>query len=262
MTGRARAIGVIAACGVGLGLTSIAAATGTPPMLPKACTKAVLDERPVHTKLLRGVPPAGLMSILAVLRRPASASDVLPKGAMPTGYSSLWIRYVRYLATGPDRTRYFLIPGIFTDPVPRACRSTLSARQLRQVVQLNREWGKGTAIVEAVYPKHSGELAVPIALREIQRGDVLIVPGLGTSTAPAYGIVPDGVVSVTISGRGGRPVSSLVTANLFVMRVPLRFKRAADGAKTERFTVQWHAADGTVSKTFSYGLNFFSESFS
>lgn len=254
-------IGAIAGCGVALGLTSIAAATGSPPALPKACEKAVLRQRPVHPKLLRSAPPAGLMSILDVLRRPASSSDVLPKGDIPTGYSAVWIRYVRYLATGPDHTRYFLIPGMFADPLPRVCRSTLSARQRRQEVRLDREERKGSVTVQAIYSHHAGEFAIPITPSEIGRGDVLIVPGASTSTASAYGIVPDGVSSVTVSGRGGRPVSSPVSANFFLMRVPLRFRRAAHGFRTERFTIRWYAADGTVAKTFSYRLNFLSESF-
>ena len=128
-------------------------------------------------------------------------------------------------------------------------------------MRLDREERQGSATVAALYSHHAGEFAIPIASSEIERGDVLIVPGVSTSTASAYGIVPDGVSSVTISGRGGRPVSSLVTANFFVMRVPLRLRRGADGFKTERFTVQWRAADGTVSKTFSYRLNFLSETF-
>lgn len=200
---RSTRIVALAACGLVLIAASGAIAAAAPPKLTK-CYEAILHERPVHPKLLGTAPPTGLTSILGVLRQPATPSDVLPKGGRPTtGYSVLWTKYVRLLATSGS-TRYFLIPGIYHNPLPVACWATLSAKERREEAQDNREQRRGSVSLEPFDAGQGGNAgAIPLTQEAIEHGDVFITPGPGSSTAPAYGIVPDRVATVTISGQSG-----------------------------------------------------------
>lgn len=256
---RATLIATLATCGLAPSLPSGAIATTATHKLTK-CDKAILRRRPVHPKLLRGAPPAGLTSILGVLRQPATPSDVLPKGGRPTtDYSILWINYVRLLGTNGN-SRYFLIPGVYNDPLPAACRSMLSAKERRQKALYDREQRQGSVSLEPFDPAQGGnEGAIPLTKQAIEHGNVFISPGPGASTTPAFGIVPDGVTTVTVSGQPGRPVSSNVTGNFFLTRVPVSLRGTA-GNQTEVFTVQWHAANGAVLKTFSVKISVLSGS--
>jgi hypothetical protein len=225
----------------------------TTPKLTK-CDKAILYQRSVHPKLLRTAPPSALTSIPGVLRQAATPSDVLPKGGRPTtDYSVLWIKYVRLLATSGN-TRYFLSPGIYDDPLPAACRATLSAKERREEAQDDREQRQGSVSLEPFDRVQGGnEGAIPLTKQAIEHGNVFIFPASGASATPAYGIVPDGVATVTVSGRSGRPVSSAVADNFFLTRVPVSLQGTAD--KTEVFTVQWHSVSGALIKTLSVKIH-------
>ena len=73
------------------------------------------------------MPPAALTSILEVPRIPrGSAAELPPGGAPRRGYSRLWINYIHLVARGPDRTRYFLIPGTIDVQLSAACLHLLS----------------------------------------------------------------------------------------------------------------------------------------
>jgi hypothetical protein len=154
------------------------------------------------------------------------------------------------LATS-GRTRYFLIPGISVDPLPAACRGMLSAKERREEAQDDHEQRQGSVSLEPFDPAQGGnEGPFPLTRQAIEHGDVVIFPGPGASTTPAYGVVPDGVATVTIAGRAGPPVSSVVTRNFFLARVPVSLRGTAH-SQTEVFTVQWRSASGAPIKTFS-----------
>lgn len=242
----------LAGCGLVLSLASGAGATVKPPKITEACAEALVHQRPVHPKLLPTRPPAGLTSILGVLRRPATSSDVLPEHGVPTGYSVLWITYVRLLATS-THTQYFLIPGVYDDPLPAACRSTLPPKLRREERRYDRAQRHGSVSLEA-FGRTGGEGAVPLTRGAIERGDVFIFPAPGSTTTPAYGLVPDGVAAVAITGRAGRTVTTTVAENFFLLRVPVHPKGTAHH-KTERFTVRWYAATGAAIKKFVVKLD-------
>jgi hypothetical protein len=238
-------LGVFGASGVG--------ATGAP-RKPTACQREILRARPVHPRLLRGAPPARLTSILGVLRRPTAPRDVLPKGALPSsGYSTLWVSYVRLLGS-LGGTRYFLIPGVAVDPLPAACRAALPPRTRRAEAQDDRQQRYGSVTVEPFDPSQGGnEGGVPWTNQRIIHGSMVLFPtsaAKSSTTATAYGIVPDGVAGVIVAGRFRHPVSVPVVGNFFVVRVPLHL--AGSGAvRSAAFTVQWRAADGALIKTLS-----------
>jgi hypothetical protein len=246
---------MIVVCGLALGLVPGAVATTATLKLNK-CEQAILHARHVHPKLLRTAPPTGLTSILGVLRQPSTPSDILPKGARPTSdYSVLWINYVRLLAT-VGSARYFLIPGIYADPLPAACRAQLSARARREYAQADRDQRHGSASLE-VFDRTPGgnESAIPFPKPAIERGVLEIFPAPGASRAPAYGIVPDGVSTVTIAGRTGQVVRAAVSDNFFRAHVPVSLRGNSKTGKTEVFTARWYAADGKLLKTFSIELH-------
>lgn len=236
---------------LGVAMTaSPGAVAATSPLITKACANAIAHLKPVRPKLLPSAPPARLTSTLGVLRRPATTGDALPRVAGPLfDYSVVWTRYVRLLAIGQAGTRYYLIPGIWVDLYPPACRKTLPAKLRKQEAQADREQSHGSVSLEAV-SQSGAEGQVPLTSEAINRGDVYIEPARHASTTPAYGVVPDGVASVTVRGRAGAPVSAEVINNFFLMRVPVHLT----GPKRDRaevFTVDWRAADGATLKTFS-----------
>ena len=256
MRSRARwgtSIAAVAVCAVPVVVASNASGTTLPAGVSKACAKAIAHQRRVHPKLLRTAPPGGLTSLLGVLRQPATPRDVLPRGGRPTtGYSVLWIKYVRLVASA-HRTRYFLIPGIAVDPLPPACRALLPAKDRRELAKFDREQRSGSVSLEA-FDRHGGSGPLPFTKQVIEHGVAVIAPAPGARVAPAYGVVPDGVASITIVGATGRAVTAAASNNFFLMRVPVKLKAAAGGVKAEVFAVQWHASDGTLLKRFSESI--------
>ena len=189
--------------------------------------------------MLHTAPPAALTSILEVLRHPARNADQLPAGAIPPGYSVLWNDYVRLLAAGPDRIRYFLIPGI--DTVPSACVSLLPPSARRRFQTEAREQRKGSVSLEAL-GSEGGLGAIAYTSQNIEAGKaLLVIPGRSSSTTFVSGVVPDGVAAVTITAASATPVTVPVANNFFLTETPMGGQRF--------LVVQWHAADGSISKT-------------
>jgi hypothetical protein len=226
-----------------LSVAAGAAATTIPTSPSAACDNALAHQHTFHPKLLRTAPPPALTSILGVLRRPASRGDVLPRGGTPkTEYRVLWIKYVRLLASGSGPKRYFLIPGIWVDPLPLACRTTLSAQAQRSEARNDREQRSGSVSVEA-FTSSGGEGPIALTKQEIERGTVL--PDISAKSIGLYGIVPDGVAAVTVSEGSGQPASAKVRGNFFRVKLP-----DTASTTTQALTVRWHAASGRVLKTF------------
>ena len=196
------------------------------------------------------------MSILGVLRRPAGPGDRLPTGALPTrDYSVLWVRYARQLVRVGD-TRYLLIPGIVADTLPAACRSSFSAKQLRKIEQEDRQQRAGSVSLE-VYDRHQGgnEGPLPLTRQDLDRGVTELTPlGLKPKVALGFGVVPDGVASVTVTGARGRRVAARVVDNFFHVRVPVDFRGGLE--KFETFTVTWRDRGGAVLKVRRFKVLF------
>jgi len=220
------------------------------PLISPACLHAYEHERLAHPRLSDGAPPTALTSILGVLRRPATPADALTQSQLPNVfYSQLWIKSVRLLEIGADGVRYYLVPGIFDHPRPAACLLDLPAAE-RHADQLeDRQQRLGSVTVDATAPDIANSPA--LTRQAIEQGSPSFgLPSVTSSSAPIYGIVPDGVSTVVITVASGRPVvGAVVTNNFYVATVPFNHD-----ASNQTFTVQWLAAGGATLKTIRVRL--------
>jgi Cytochrome C oxidase, cbb3-type, subunit III len=231
------AMTIAVACSLAVALSSGLAATGHKRQAHSVCE---LVSAPIRRpRLLSTAPPAALTSILEVLRRPRNSAAELPPGGAPQiGYSVLWVNYIRLLASGPDGTRYFLIPGIRDVQVSTACVHSLSASEHDEYeTQLHM----GSVTLDAVKDEEKAG-AIPYTTQAIQDGRALLaIPGQSDSTAIVSDVVPDGVASVTITAANGATATAPVTNNLFLAELP--------ASELKALTVNWYAADGSLTKT-------------
>jgi hypothetical protein len=230
------AIAVAIACSLILALSSGLAAAGRKQQANQPC--GIVSAPVLHPRLLFTTPPVALTSILEVLRRPRSSAAELPPGGVPFGYSVLWVNYVHLLATVPDQTRYFLLPGIIDAQLSAACLHSLSPSERDEYeTQLHT----GSVTLEAVKDeKEAG--AIPYTAQAIEAGRALLaIPGGSDSTATISGVVPDGVASVTITAADGATATTSVTNNLFLAELP--------ASELKPLTGKWYSAGGSLVKT-------------
>jgi hypothetical protein len=216
----------------------------------KVCSRA-LERRFLHSpRHVTTAPPAALTSILGVLRRPATPVDKLPAealaGIVPYAYSALWLGSVRLLDTVGDK-RYFLIPGVYDPPpFPEVCVK-LEQPHVRHLLQKGPQIGPhGPVVTLEPYSSHQTG-GIPFTASEIQAGTAN-EPALGRSgsTTTFYGLVPDGVASVTVTAGGASPTTAPVANNFFLTQIP-----APSAGKPYTITQQWYAANGTLITTVS-----------
>ena len=231
------AIAVAVTCSLALTLNSGLAAAGRKQQAHSVCE---LVSAPIRRpRLLSTAPPAALTSILEVLQRPRNSATELPPGGAPQlGYSVLWINYIRLLASGPDGTRYFLIPGIRDVQLSATCLHSLSASERDEYeAQLHA----GSVTLDAVKGEEKAG-AIPYTAQAIQAGRALLaIPGQSDSTAIVSDVVPDGVASVMITAANGATATAPVTNNLLLAELPANELKSA--------TVKWYSADGSLTKT-------------
>jgi len=238
MHARALVVIVIAvACSLAVALDSGLAAAGRKQQAHSLCE---LVSAPVRRpRLLSTAPPAALTSILEVLQHPRSSAAELPPGGAPQlGYSVLWVNYIHLLASGPDGTRYFLIPGIRDVQLSTACLHSLSVSERDEYeIQLHT----GSVTLDVVKGEEKAG-AIPYTAQAIQDGRALLaIPGQSDSTAVVSDVVPDGVASVTITATNGATATAPVTNNLFLAELPAN--------ELEPLTIKWYASDGSLTKT-------------
>lgn len=231
------AIVIAIACSLALTLNSGLAAAGRKQQAHSVCE---LVSAPVRRpRLLSTAPPTALASILEVLQRPRSSAAELPPGGAPQlGYSVLWVNYIHLLASGPDGTRYFLIPGIIDVQLPAACLHSLSPSERDEYeTQLHT----GSVTLEAAKGEEKAG-AIPYTAQAIEDGRALLaIPGPSDSTAIVSDVVPDGVASVTITAANGATATAPVTNNLFLAELPTN--------DLKPLTIKWYASDGSLTKT-------------
>ena len=197
---------------------------------------------PGHPRVLFTAPPVALTSILEVLRRPQSRTEMLPPGGLPRfGYSVLWFNYVRFLGTGAEQTRYYLIPGITNLQLPADCLRSLPPNTRREYETEAQASRAGSVTLEA-FAKEAEAAAIPYSAQAIQAGNVLVaIPNQSDSPVSIAGVVPDGVASVTITAANGASETAQVTNNLFLASPPQ--------GGLNSLTVRWYASDGSLVKT-------------
>jgi hypothetical protein len=203
---------------------------------PAACASAT-------SKALQGAPSKSLLSILGVLRRPATAADALPRDFAVLGAGSdAFVHYIR-------RTRvvrgspYYIYPAIL---------GGCGGRGPQGIGRLATNIDLGGGAIGA-----DGGVGSTAAAIEQGRAVGTGPPGSSTSTTVTV-IVPDGVAEVTLRYPAGRasgyspkisPPFTITTApvnNEVVASVP----RSGGGGAIHQATMVWRAANGHVIKTF------------
>jgi hypothetical protein len=192
-------------------------------------------------RALQGAPSRSLLSILGVLRRPATPADVLPRRLALQG--NTFVHYVRRTRV-VNGSPYFIYPAIVS-----GCGS--HARQ--GMMHLDADIDLGGGAIGAT--GGGGASAVDIEQgRDIATGP----PGSSTSSTLTM-IVPDGVRKVILRLPAGRasgyspkisPAVTITTApvnNEVVISVP----RSGGGGAIHRAKLTWLAAGGRVIKTFA-----------
>jgi len=196
-------------------------------------------------KALQGPPSRSLLSILGVLRRPATAADALPPSYVARGLTrGVFVHYVRRTRV-INGSSYYIYPAIV---------GGCGVEKARQgIVHLETHIDLGSGII-------GGTGGGGASASDIEQGTSADTgpPGSATSATIAM-IVPDGVASVTLHYPAGRasgysPVISppfTITAapvnNELVVRVP----RSAGGGPIHHPTMTWRAADGHIIKQFN-----------
>ncbi len=193
-----------------------------------------------------GSPSSSLLSALAVLRRPASRSD-LPKvphvsqPLYPSGVEGVYVRYVRRAQVKAGFS-YYIVPAarLVEDPqFSAACRAkqvavlrsdlpripagerastlTLQARWLALFARAGRP-GEGVCLMAFAASGAGGGACNTAA--EAEHGD------LQESTGSTFsGVVPDGVATVTVhypasNGAAALTFTTDVVGNVFAVRIP------------------------------------------
>jgi len=163
---------------------------------------------------------------------------------VPYAYSALWLGSVRLLDSVGDK-RYFLIPGVYDPPpLPGTCVKLESPREKRLAKGPQLEPHGPVVALEAYSPEESG--GIPYTASEVQEGTANNIAGRPGPTTAFYGLVPDGVASVTVTAGGAPPTSVPVANNFFLVQIP-----ALHANTPYTITQHWYAADGTLIKTVS-----------
>jgi hypothetical protein len=193
---------------------------------------------------LHGAPSKSLLSILGVLRRPATTADT-GSGVAARGFiRGVFIHYIR-LARVVDGSPYYLYPGIVG-----GCGTGEAPHE--GIMELARNVDLGHGLIGGT----GGGGATAAAIEHGQDASSG-PPGSATSSTITI-VVPDGVAKVTLRYPAGRasgyspkisPAFTITTApvgNLVVVTLP-RSNPLQQG------TVIWCSADGRTIKTF-HGL--------
>jgi hypothetical protein len=193
---------------------------------------------PVLQGRLNGRPEASLLSILGVLRRPATAADSLP--ADVSGVGEVFARYVR-------RTRVIGGRSYYLYPARQGCRP---GHEGIADAAVNVDLGHGLL---------GGVGGGGASASQIDAGEAVSTgpPGSDTSATITM-IVPDGVRSVTLRYPAGRAsgysarvsppftVTTLPIGNEVVVTVP----RSAGGGPIWKPTMIWRSANARILRVF------------
>jgi len=231
-----------------------------------ACRPPAVNRTPL---LSQRTPSAQLLSILGVLRGPATPVQIDPDSMLPPDGETVYIRYVR-LARTVGRVSFYLVPAGHWLPIrsnPKRCYAqqlkalhealpeipaglragtlTLLVRQIAADRQADRSQATDGICLQAVTPRGaSGSCLDSVA--DLAGWGTIGAGGTGTSDL-LTGVVPDGVKSVTLRFKATKhwralSVTGDVVGNVFVVRAA----RAAYGLFPTK--ILWRDAGGRVVK--------------
>jgi hypothetical protein len=223
---------------------------------------------PAHAQLIHSRPSQALLSILGVLRRPATPADNLARTQLDTG-AEIYAGYIRRALHAAGTTYYIYVEhddgaeypsdhcltlqvdalnrALPTIPAPlRGSTRSLEARLVayeRKLKALPRQ----DTVCFVAQAHNGGSSTCGASVSQLENG---VAPNGLLDTLS--GVVPDGVASVTLrfAPRGGHPARSYpaaVRANVYAVRVPGASGRDVAGAVSQP-TVVWRAADGRTLK--------------
>lgn len=190
-----------------------------------------------------GQPGRALLSILGVLRRPATQADRLPRslgGAESLTPGVVYVRYIRFARVDAGVRYYVAVAHLAGTPgAPHRCFAELRSELRRAEPRHLPAWERNQIARFAMHVLRNGPLEVTRAhdgVFLIGRGGVggadaahFEKAGLVASTgATIYGLVPDGVATVGLPlrhapGHPGLTIVTKVVNNVFVVRAPRGF---------------------------------------
>jgi hypothetical protein len=240
----------IAALAVGVGLASAATATAAPAATAASAGTATAPAA-TATVPCRSYPrpgttadarvPALVLAEYGVLRRPRRPADriaVRRLGRLPE--SGILVAGIRMLGTVPGGGHAYLVPSLHLLAAPmrpvRCVPSAQRARQASLLATLRHEYARQGLCSVVVYRRGTVDNcgAAPGTVGALLRG-----PG-----APAFGIAPDGIDSVTVIFRGRQQPArlALVHGNFWLLS-------STGGPAPAACGLDWLAPGQTVLRT-------------
>jgi hypothetical protein len=196
-------------------------------------------------RTLQGPPSKSLLSILGVLRRPATAADSIPGELAGRGLTrDVFVRYVRRTRV-IDGSPYYIYPAIVG-----GCGVE---KEHEGIIELATHIDLGAGAIGGI-GGGGGNAADIEQARTVGSGP----PGSATSTTITM-IVPDGVANVTLHFPAGRAsgysakisppftILSRPVGNELVLRIP----RSHIPESVPGLRMIWRAADGRTVKRFN-----------
>ena len=196
-------------------------------------------------RALQGPPSRSLLSILGVLRRPATAADELGRTLQGTGLvRDVFVHYIRRTRV-VGASSYYIYPAILAGCGVQPSREG--------IMDLATHIDLGDGLI-------GGDGGGGSTAADIERGHAASTgpPGSATSSTVTM-IVPDGVATVTLRFPAGRAsgyspkisppvtITTAVANNEVVVGVP----RSAGGGPIHQGTTIWRAANGHVIRAFA-----------
>ncbi len=237
----------------------------------------------------QGSPGTDILAILGVLRRPSAPSDrlpariigappnqqVYPNGTIPP-VKDVYARYIRR-ARWRFGAGYYLVPAgnvNLSQPLPERCYREQQAALHQELPQIPARLRAGALALEPRFLAYQHELARPYpgvcllalnstgngdgcgggySISEIEQGHT-ISSGGPTGVGGVYGLVPDGIASVTLyypaHSRHGPEQAITVKAinNVFIVHNPGQ-RLPNYGFPTKMI---WRSGTGAVIKAITY----------
>lgn len=236
----------------------------------KACR---VKQPPNGVTYVHGSPDLDLLSILGLLRRPATPSDRLPATQMLAGTPDIYRAYIRR-AFSLAGTSYYIVPTRVdpaTSTPPARCFELQAAALDRELPKIpaslrqpTRELQAGILAYDRGLLAHAPRDTICLvtiggyetgascgtSAKEIEYGQGPQENGPGTY----FGVVPDGVATVTlvIPALAGQPTQSVtVSATSNVYAVHIAHAHAPPPGRNATPTVIWRSGQGRVLKRIS-----------